>query len=227
MVELTAPRGDAEPTPSTSTTATIGGSEASRSAPPQPAPDPLGPTAQVEPAAAAADAVVGLPDATARYGQLLTFHLLPECHDPASADAYGTGADADGTVSDGTVSDGTVSDDTVSDDTVSDDTVSDDTVSDDTVSDGTVVALADVDNDPDTFTVDTHQLDVGPHTVHLVCQGQVAAQARVVVYRQNGAARGEASSIALAGGVGLASMTVLVGRPAPPGVRRRAKRWPQ
>ena len=86
------------------------------------------------------------------------------------------------------------------------------------------VALADLDHDPATFTIDTSALGLGPHLVRLDCSAGVTAQTNVEVYRQTGAARGEADSIVLAGGMGLASAAAVVGLPAIPLVTLRSRR---
>ncbi|MEZ5409357.1 MAG: hypothetical protein R2761_15115 [Acidimicrobiales bacterium] len=73
--------------------------------------------------------------------------------------------------------------------------------------------------DPSAFVVDTGGLAVGRHLLRLDCGNGPPAEAAVGIFRQNGAARGEGNSIVLAGGVGLASMAALVGRPRPGGRR--------
>ncbi len=77
--------------------------------------------------------------------------------------------------------------------------------------------------DPAIVVVDTTKLAVGTHLLQLDCGTGSPARATVSIFRQNGAARGEANSIVLAGGMGLASMAALVGRPGPFN-RRRVRR---
>ncbi|MGF1596934.1 MAG: hypothetical protein ACFCVK_08365 [Acidimicrobiales bacterium] len=80
--------------------------------------------------------------------------------------------------------------------------------------DGADGPLLDVDQDPDTFTIDTGVLDLGTYLVSFDC-GETTAAAKLFVYRQNGAQRGGANSIvtiaglALAGGVGLVTVPSL------------------
>ncbi len=85
--------------------------------------------------------------------------------------------------------------------------------------------LPDFDQDRSTFTVDTTGFELGTHVIHFDCSGGLTAQANLLIFRQNGAERGEANSIVLAGGIGLASTAAVVGLPTVgsprPGRRRR------
>lgn len=91
----------------------------------------------------------------------------------------------------------------------------------DTADGGAVVALTRLtSSDPTVLVLDTTRLAVGRHILRLDCRSGPPAVATVGIFRQNGAARGEGNSIVLAGGMGLASMAALVGRPQPR--RRRA-----
>jgi len=94
----------------------------------------------------------------------------------------------------------------------------------DTADGGNAVALARLSSsDPRVVVLDTAGLAVGSHLLRFGCRNGRPAEAAVGIFRQTGAARGEGNSIVLAGGMGLASMAALVGRPQP-SRRRRASR---
>jgi len=96
--------------------------------------------------------------------------------------------------------------------------------------DGFELPVADVDTNPATFTLDAAGLDLGTRTITFDCGDDVEAAFDLLVYRQNGAERGGANSIAIATAVGLASLVALFGLPAvfgePVPVRRRDERPP-
>lgn len=79
---------------------------------------------------------------------------------------------------------------------------------------GSDIALEDLDADPATFTVDTGGLDLGTRTVRFECGAGIEATFDLFLYRQNGAARGGANSIATASALGLGSLVLWFGLPA-------------
>ncbi len=89
--------------------------------------------------------------------------------------------------------------------------------------DPTGTVLADGDDRPGTFTIDATGLRLGSYLLSVQCENGLTVQSEVMVFRQNGATRGGANSVAAAGAVGLGSALALVGIPGPtqPPMRRR------
>ncbi|MEL7155882.1 MAG: hypothetical protein AAFN30_04705, partial [Actinomycetota bacterium] len=73
--------------------------------------------------------------------------------------------------------------------------------------------IVDADVDPNTFTVQTQALTLGSYLLNVECQNGVGVQSEMMVFRQNGAKRGGATSVVTAGTVGLGSAVALVGLP--------------
>lgn len=73
--------------------------------------------------------------------------------------------------------------------------------------------IVDADVDPRTFTVQTAGLRLGSYLLNVECQNAVGVQSEMMIFRQNGAKRGGASSVVTAGTLGLGSAIALVGLP--------------
>lgn len=84
--------------------------------------------------------------------------------------------------------------------------------------------VADLDEEPDTFTFETTEVPIGSYTLAVDCGSGLTMQTDLLVFRQNGAERGGANSVVMATSVGLGSAAALLGLPgllAAPSARRR------